>query len=130
MQTEPPPHRRKYGRIISLAVIAILLLTAIGTFWFRGEPFDGSKWNDEARMRDNGRSRMADRLLARRSLRGKTKNEVLALLGIPRATEYFRDWDLVYWLGSERGFISIDSEWLVLKFNSEGRVSDAKIVTD
>ena len=130
MQTERQHQRRKFGKYIVLTTVVVLILAVSSTFWFRGEPFDGSKWNDEARMRDNGRSRMVDRLLARRSLRGKTKNEVLALLGIPRATEYFRDWDLVYWLGSERGFISIDSEWLVLKFNSEGRVSDAKIVTD
>ena len=33
----------------------------------------------------------------------------------PRSTEYFRDWSLVYNLGRERGFMAIDSEWLVVR---------------
>jgi hypothetical protein len=39
----------------------------------------------------------------------------VALLGEPPKTEYFKEFDLVYYLGPERGFMGIDSEWLVLK---------------
>jgi hypothetical protein len=45
--------------------------------------------------------------------------------------DYFKDWDLVYWLGREReAFIGIDSEWLVVRFDTKGRVRDYKIIRD
>ena len=37
---------------------------------------------------------------------------------------------MVYILGSERGFMSIDSEWLVLRIDAAGHVRDVKIVRD
>jgi outer membrane protein assembly factor BamE (lipoprotein component of BamABCDE complex) len=73
---------------------------------------------------------MADRLVTRGTLLGKTREEVVELLGAPPSTEYFANWDLVYWLGPERGFIRIDSEWLVFQLDANGRVNDNRIVTD
>ena len=37
---------------------------------------------------------------------------------------------MVYWLGPERGFMSIDSEWLTLNFDQAGKVRDVDIVRD
>jgi hypothetical protein len=73
---------------------------------------------------------MADRLVARRVLIGKTRAEVIELLCEPPPTTYFRDRSMVYWLGPERGFISVDSEWLVLQLAVDGRVVDSRIVRD
>jgi hypothetical protein len=73
---------------------------------------------------------MADRILAWGTLRGKSRSQVIKLLGEPPETGYFRKWELVYYLGPERGFISIDSEWLVLRFGRDGRVAEERIVTD
>jgi hypothetical protein len=73
---------------------------------------------------------MADRLIAYDTLLGKTRAEVVELLGEPPPTGYFSNWDLVYWLGPERGFIRIDSEWLVLRLGADGRVADNRIVRD
>ncbi len=42
---------------------------------------------------------MADRLVARGTLIGKTRAEAVELLGEPPQTGYFTDRDLVYWLG-------------------------------
>jgi hypothetical protein len=58
------------------------------------------------------------------------KQEVVARLGEPPKTEYFKNFDLVYYLGPERGFISIDSEWLVLKLGPDARVVRATIAND
>ncbi len=52
------------------------------------------------------------------------------MLGEPPPPEYFRDWDMVYRLGMERGFISIDSEWLVIRLGTNGRVTESRIVHD
>jgi hypothetical protein len=73
---------------------------------------------------------MADRLIARDTLRGTSRLEVVEMLGEPPATGYFRNWDLVYWLGPERGFLGIDSEWLVVRLDMQGRVTEYRIVRD
>jgi hypothetical protein len=73
-----------------------------------------------------GRVRCADS----RRLVGWTRQEVVALLGEPPKTEYFKEFELVYYLGPERGFMGIDSEWLVLKLGPEGRVKSAVIAHD
>jgi hypothetical protein len=36
----------------------------------------------------------------------------------------------VYPLDAERGFLSIDSEWLVIMINKEGRAYKAQLVCD
>jgi hypothetical protein len=59
-----------------------------------------------------------------------TRSEVVALLGEPPATDYFRGFDLVYPLGPDRGFVAIDSEWLVIKLAPGGRVSRAELARD
>ena len=73
---------------------------------------------------------MVDDLLRRHSFRGMTREQVTAIVGEPDKTEYFKEWDLVYWLGPERGFMSIDSEWLVFRLDSQKKVTDLRIVRD
>ena len=73
---------------------------------------------------------MVDNLLAHRKLIGNSRQEILELLGEPEHTGYFKEYDMVYWLGPERSFISIDSESLVLKLDQAGRVSEYCILTD
>ncbi len=97
---------------------------------FPGRAFDAAAWNDKAQVESGVRLSMADRLLADGVLVGRTRAEVVAMLGEPPPTGYFAEWDLVYWLGPERGFISIDSEWLVARLGSDGRVTHAQLVRD
>jgi hypothetical protein len=73
---------------------------------------------------------MVDDLLKRHSLDEMTRAEVVALLGEPDDTPYFREWDMVYWLGPERGLIGIDSEWLVLRLDEHQQVIEHRVVTD
>jgi len=76
------------------------------------------------------RLQMIEWLVRSHRLDGLTRAEVLAQLGPTRATPYFPDWDLVYWLGPERGFFSIDSEWLVIRFGRDGRVAEYRVERD
>ena len=73
---------------------------------------------------------MVDDLIARHRLKGRTRAEIVALLDGPPRTSYFDNYDLVYWLGPERGWISIDSEWLVFRLDTSGRVAEYRLVTD
>lgn len=96
------------------------------------ERFNQRVWQDTAQVYTPlaPRGCMVDDLLATWPLVGRDSAFVLNLLGRPQSTPYFRNYDLVYWLGPERGLMSIDSEWLVVRFDVAGRVSEARIVTD
>jgi hypothetical protein len=91
-------------------------------------PFDPAAWAASDYWSGN-RNPMADELLRSRALIGRQRAEVVGLLGEPPETSYFSDWDMVYRLGPERGWLSIDSEWLVLRLTN-GNVSDARLVRD
>ncbi|MFS0879629.1 hypothetical protein [Metabacillus niabensis] len=74
---------------------------------------------------------MVDNLLSTYDLKGKTKSEVIELLGAPTDTGYFKTkTNIVYYLGNERGLISIDSEWLVIDFDEGERVVNYSVRTD
>ena len=94
--------------------------------------FDSVSWKNEAivnELENPIRLSMLDDLLKKHELVGMTRNQIDELLGVPKPTGYFNDYDYVYWLGPERGFISIDSEWLGVKFTNN-IVSEAKILRD
>lgn len=91
-------------------------------------PFDSAKW--KAGNENDIRLRMVDSLLRKYDLSGNTKAEILALLGEADNTGYFRNYDLVYRLGAERGFISIDSEWLLFRLDTNNTVKEYRIVSD
>jgi hypothetical protein len=73
---------------------------------------------------------MADDIVHSQLLLNKTRAEVVSLLGEPPKAEYFKHYDLVYYLGPERSFFSIDSEWLVVKLGKDARVIEAALARD
>ena len=94
-------------------------------------PFDRAVWNAEAEdVEDFRRHRMADSLVQERRLLGKSRAEIISMLGEPTATSHFREYDLVYVLGNERGWMSIDSEWLLMRLDGTGKVSMAQLGRD
>lgn len=73
---------------------------------------------------------MVDDLLSKNELIGMTQEEVITLLGQSTDTEYFKtENNMVYYLGPERGLISIDSEWLVLEMQ-ENQITKVSILCD
>ncbi len=101
--------------------------------WSSNElPFEQKVWlaEVESRERDPMRLRMVDDLLKNHDITGLTRQEVETLLGPPTQTSYFYSWDMVYWLGPERGGIRIDSEWLAIKLDPAGVVTHRQLVRD
>ena len=98
--------------------------------WWHRERFDAVAWRSGGSCTDGVRIRMVDDLLRRHRFGGMTRGQVTAIVGEPDKTNYFSDWDMVYWLGPERGFMGIDSEWLVFRLDGEKRVSEYEIVRD
>jgi len=114
-----------------LAVAALFLAPAFDEFRHR-RSFDAAAWRrhetKDAMWPD--RLTMVDDLMERHPLRGLSRDSVERLLGPGDSTSYWREWDLVYWLGPERGLMRIDSEWLVVDFDANGRVRDYRLVRD
>jgi hypothetical protein len=130
-QSENSRQRRPFLPRLAVAVLAGAILywmaadaplPFIAAWWRAGE----QHWSDPLHRRH----RIADWLILSDRLIGHSREDVVTLLGEPPPTEYFKEWDMVYLLGAERGFISIDSEWLVLRLDDRRVVREARIVGD
>jgi hypothetical protein len=127
------------GLFLSVGLIGMVAVGA-GVWFFFGDSigehlrrrrFDALVWKSNSHTLTNAmRIRMVDDLLRRYNFRGMTREQATAIIGEPDKTDYFKNWDMVYWLGPERGWISIDSEWLVLRIDNQNKISDYRIVTD
>ena len=126
---------------LAKVLLAIAIGVAIGAavFWENipafspySLSFDSSKWKSApAEFSPKSiRLRMVDDLLVTHPLVGLDRAAIAALLGEPDKTPYKAEYDMVYFLGPERGWISIDSEWLVIKLDSAGIATKAAIATD
>jgi hypothetical protein len=132
----------KRKKIILRLVGAFFLFGVLGSgYLFYGyqiedylhrKAFEARVWKDRLAIEKSPypRLRMVDDLLGKQNFLGRTRQDVTDLLGEPDKTDYFKEYDLTYWLGPERGFFRIDSEWLVLKVNSEEKVTECRIVSD
>ena len=111
--------RLKRTNYFALAVVVLLAVSVVvGALVIREQHrFSREKWLEAP----ENRTRIVDDLLANHELVGMTGEEVLALLGdCDNESGYFQQQDrLIYWLGPERGLMSIDSEWLILDFAGE-----------
>jgi hypothetical protein len=137
--------RSAFGWVIPLVMIAIVaffLGRPILRFlyyqsglerYLHQERFDTNAWRNHT-LQGNPmwptRLRMVDDLLKRHLLDGRSREEVEGLLGPALHTTLFPDWDLAYRLGPERSFIRIDSEWLVVRLDSSGRVREYRLTVD
>ncbi len=137
--------------IAGLAAVGLLDPTLRYAVWFEyfrirerasRLPFHEEAWRSDHRQSGVSRTnywayllptrlRMIDDLMEQRLPEGKTRAEVLALLGGEVELHYFQDWDLVYFLGPGRFGNAIgDSEWLVIRFGPDGIVRDFRVVHD
>ncbi len=145
---QPPPQPNPARRIlIALALGAMLVSSlpflALGgivlqDYWRERQrcqnytQFSPTIWRDASLTLEPAHVRlcMVDNLLAQNLLLGKSRAEVVELLGQPEPQNGSSGYELVYLLGPERGFISIDYEWLVIQLDGAGQVSDARLMTD
>ena len=115
---------------ISASTIAIsaLALTTGKTPSFHRDEWIAGGWRPS--MWHFPRRSMADDLVNSRLLIGRSRMDVETMLGAPSSTDKFRDADLVYWIGPDRGMFGIDNEWLIVSFDSRGIVDNYFITAD
>ena len=126
--------RSRIGCVVA-GIAAFVVPVGAYALWVMVPPlptkgFDASRWKLVERSDDLTRQDMVGSLFWRGVLDGRTEREVLQILGPDCECGYFKEWDLVYWLGPERSWMSLDSEWLVIRFDEAGRVSEYTLVTD
>ena len=109
-----------------LVVVALAIIIA-SVVYHQNHTFSTPKWLNNPEKR----TAIVDNLLEQHKLVGMAEADVIALLGEPNNNYgYFNaDNRYVYYMGAERGLISIDSEWLILDFK-DGIVSESFITTD
>lgn len=92
--------------------------------------FDAELWRNQEKVeRDTmwpPRLCMVDDLMSSGRLDGLTRKQVVELLGPPHDKSFpagAKNADIHYYLGPERGYIRIDSEWLLITFGDTGTVN-------
>ncbi len=115
---------------LALVLAGLVLWAAFDFGYLPTRSFDAEKWREAEQASGYPRLSMVDDLIESGQLNDRSRTDVLTLLGPPTNTNYFSDWDAVYWLGRERGFIRLDSEWLVVRFDEDERVSEYRLVRD
>jgi len=115
--------------VVFLLLIAFIRLGPQIEHHFSSIPFDSESWKRAEDSHDPVRQLMVDDLLAEHELLGRSRAEIDGLLGTPPKTPFFSNYQYVYWLGPERSFIPIDSEWLCIRFEND-RVVEVKILND
>jgi hypothetical protein len=129
---------------LSLRTLFILMTVfALGCWWLAipGRAFDANAWNEPRPGQHSARQQMADRFVARESLQGMKRDEVIGLLGQPEKTRQRNFagnlWSLesspeqlIYYLGPERGFMGMEHEWLTIELDDHGRVVRVHIVCE
>ena len=89
--------------------------------------FNQNRWLNHA----DKRVHMVDDLLQKYKLKGKSNEEITQLLGAPTETRSGGEGVItLYYLGTERDFIPIDSEQLILQFDRDGKVMEYTVHKD
>jgi len=126
--------KRTARLVVLLAVVALAAFALVRTMdpQQASMPFEPAMWADEEalRQRPNLRRSMANDLMDNHLSKGMSRQDVIALIGHPTDTGHFQDRDLVYRLGDEGGYISVDSAWLVIDLDEAGKVTGFETVTD
>ncbi|KXO02925.1 hypothetical protein AYK81_06655 [Bacillus thuringiensis] len=113
--------------VMIVGCILLLVCTAQLSMNTYNSKFNQDRWLHA----EENRVHMVDDLLQKYKLTGKSNEEITKLLGAPTETRNEEGGvSTVYYLGNERGFISIDSEQLVLQFDRDGKVVEYKVHND
>ena len=91
------------------------LVIAISVVWFFEDRFEQSVWQSEP----TSRYKLADDIIESQLLIGKTKAEVLELLGAPSSTSVMKEGSLIYNLGKPASFFEPKMEFLLVVFKNQ-----------
>ncbi|HEX6083713.1 MAG TPA: hypothetical protein VF266_04255 [Thermoanaerobaculia bacterium] len=131
--------RRKGLLVISLGGLMLFaVITGLSVLYARGLPtgsfvrsFDAAAWRDSQYWAEGDITERQKMLgaVVRDVLPGRTRAEIVARLGPP--SDAWWNCDMTYVTGPERGSLfAIDSEWLLIDLDEQGRFERYRIATD
>ena len=113
--------------VLIVALIPLIVCTVQLSVNEYTSKFNQNRWLNHA----DKRVHMVDDLLQKYKLKGKSNEEITQLLGAPTETRSGGEGVItLYYLGTERGFIPIDSEQLILQFDRDGKVMEYTVHKD
>ncbi|QIW22652.2 hypothetical protein [Bacillus thuringiensis] len=119
--------KKQMSGVLIVALIPLIVCTAQLSMNTYTSKFNQDRWLHA----EDKRVHMVDDLIQKYKLTGKSNEEITQLLGTPTETRNGENGVITsYYLGTERGFIPIDSEHLVLQFDKDGRVLKYKVQRD
>jgi len=135
--------RMNINEIMGRSIILMLLVALSLNYCSKNLPegsdlksFDRNEWlSSDADSLDEKHNTQKQYMLAdlvENYLPKKTGTEIQYLLGPSLDNSYFSETerDLIYWIGPERGYMRIDSEWLLIWLDDSGVFKGCEIRTD
>lgn len=130
--------------IIACPVAMISLISCINWAYTKWEEsfdmdFDLQLWNQGSRARlysefatkiDAPRIKMCRDIINKKLLLGKTKAEIIDLLGNPDNYPFREPWGFNYWVGLQREPMKMDSAWLAIRFDDADHAVEVKMRQD
>ncbi len=127
---------KEFLRILSYSLVALvsvsllvflLLINTMGNHFVEKE-FSSSIWKADK----ESRIEMIDDLVSKKIIDDLPVWQTITLLGMPEEDCYFYQsgHDMLYYLGPERSYFSIDSEFLLIWLNDDNFVEKYEIVLD
>ncbi len=117
--------RSLYVLVMRTAVLLCLALVSCSA----DDRFDQTAWKN-ADLTGRARADMLQDFLDRYPLEGKTRSEVIALLGEPTPTDKWDGAEMIYVLGNDGTFVAIDHDWLLIDLDRHQRVVSFRRVHD
>ncbi len=119
---------------LKYSIFALIVLSCILSCG-KTIPFDQELWKsdksiDSMNNKLTPRQKMIDSVIDQ--IENLSRQEVIMMLGEETETDKFSEYDkgLIYVLGPERSYFSIDYEWLFLSFDKKDRLIKSELLTD
>lgn len=119
--------KKQMSGVLIVALIPLIVCTVQLSVNEYTSKFNQNRWLNHAEKRIH----MVDDLLQKYKLIGKSNEEITQLLGASTDMRSGEEGVItLYYLGTERGFIPIDSEQLVFQFDRDGKVMEYTVHKD
>lgn len=114
---------KRFDKILLVFFLAVMISTSL--IWLFEERFDEKQW----RANPTQRYKMVDDLLESQILRGKSKDDIILMLGYPNLSSDTEYEVFAYSLGTSPSFFKSKREKLLVIFKEE-IVEDVTLATD
>lgn len=108
--------------------LLVIVASALRPIVYPGCNFDPVRWRDPACIAEGVRFAMLDRMMAVGSWKGRTRAEIVAMLGDSEPEAQVEEAELGYYVGLQRRGFAFDRMWMVVSFGPDGLTSRVRVV--